>query len=64
VRTTVQSLAMPNPEAITANCVTISVGLVTAFRGRTELVADARRLVKEAMSGGGNRVAAVDLTSH
>jgi sigma-B regulation protein RsbU (phosphoserine phosphatase) len=64
VRTTVQSLAMPNPEAITANCVTISVGLVTAFRGRTELVADARRLMKEAISGGGNRVAAVDLTSH
>ena len=64
LRTTVQSLALPNPEAIAADCVTLSVGIVTALRGRTELMADARRLVKEAVSAGGNRVTAVDLTSH
>jgi PleD family two-component response regulator len=64
LRTTVQSLALPNPEANTANCVTLSVGVVTALRGRSELMADARRLVKEAIAAGGNRVVAVDLTSH
>jgi PleD family two-component response regulator len=64
VRATVQSLALPTPRASATGCVTVSVGLVTALRGRTELVADARRLAKEAMSAGGNRVAAVDLTSH
>ena len=64
LRTTVQSLAGPNTEADAANCVTVSVGVVTALRGRSELMADARRLVKEAIAAGGNRVVAVDLSSH
>ena len=64
LRSTVQALALPNSEAIAADCVTVSVGVVTALRGRTELMADARRLVKEAAAAGGNRVTAVDLTSH
>ncbi len=60
LRTTVQSLTLPPA----VDCTTVSVGVVTALRGRSELLADARRLVKEAMSAGGNRVAAVDLTSN
>ena len=58
------SLAIANSEAIAANWVTISVGIVTARRGRSELVADARRALKEAMSAGGNRIAALELPSH
>ena len=64
LRTTVISLGIANSEAIAADGVTISLGIVTARRGRTELVADARRLLKEAMSAGGNRVTAVDLSSN
>ena len=64
LRTTVTSLAIANSEAIAANCVTVSVGIVTARQSRTELVADARRLLKDAMAAGGNRVAAVDMSSN
>jgi PleD family two-component response regulator len=64
LRTTVTSLGIANSEAIAAEGVTVSIGVVTARRGRTELVADARRLLKEAMSSGGNRVNAVDLSAN
>ena len=64
LRTTVISLGIANSEAIAADGVTVSLGIVTARRGRTELVADARRLLKEAMSAGGNRVTAVDLSAN
>jgi PleD family two-component response regulator len=64
LRTTVASLAIPNPESIAADCVTVSVGIVTARHSRSELVADARRLLKEAMTAGGNRVAAIDMSSN
>jgi two-component system chemotaxis family response regulator WspR len=64
LRSTVQSLALPNPKATAGSSMTISLGLVTALRGRPELIADARRLAKEAQSAGGNRLTAVDLTSH
>ncbi len=64
LRTTVISLGLANSEAIAANGLTVSLGIVTARRGRTELVADARRLLKEAMSAGGNRVNAVDRSSN
>ncbi len=53
-----------NPEAIAADRVTASIGLVTAHRARTELVAEARHLIKDATAAGGNRVAAVDLSTH
>jgi PleD family two-component response regulator len=64
LRTTVTSLGLANPEATAADGVTVSIGIVTARHGRTELVADARRLLKESMSAGGNRVTAVDLSSN
>ena len=64
LRTAVTSLAIANSEAIAADHVTVSVGVVTARRSRTELVADARRLLKDAMAAGGNRVAAVDMSSN
>lgn len=64
LRTTITSLAIANSEAIAANYTTVSVGIVTARQSRTELVADARRLLKDAMTAGGNRVAAVDMSSN
>jgi sigma-B regulation protein RsbU (phosphoserine phosphatase) len=64
LRTTVQALAGSGTEANTENHVTVSVGVVTALRGRSELMADARRLLKDAIAAGGNRVVAVDLSSH
>jgi GGDEF domain-containing protein len=64
LRTTVRGLGLANSEATAADNVTISIGIVTARRGRTELVADARRLLKEVAEAGGNRAAATDLTSH
>jgi hypothetical protein len=64
LRTTVTSLALANSEAIAADGATVSVGIVTARQSRTELVADARRLLKDAMAAGGNRIAAVDLSSN
>lgn len=64
LRTTVTGLGIANSESIAADSVTISIGIVTARRGRTELIADARRLLKEAMSAGGNRVAVVDLNTN
>ena len=60
LRTTINALGITNSEAIAAGCVTASIGIVTARHGRTELAADARRLLKEAMSIGGNRIAMVD----
>ena len=64
LRTTVMSLGLANSEAIAADGVTVSLGIVTARRGRTELVAEARRLLKEATSSGGNRVNALDQSSN
>jgi PleD family two-component response regulator len=64
LRTTIASLAIANSEAIAADCMTVSVGIVTARHSRTELVADARRLLKDAVSAGGNRVASVDMSSN
>jgi PleD family two-component response regulator len=64
LRTTVEALAISNPEAITADRITASIGIVTARQGRPELLADARRLLKEAMWAGGNRIATLDLTAH
>jgi PleD family two-component response regulator len=64
LRSTVASLAIANPEAIAANCATVSIGIITARHSRSELVADARRLLKEAMAAGGNRLAAVDMSSN
>jgi PleD family two-component response regulator len=64
LRTRVISLGIANSEAIAADSVTISLGIVTARRSRTELVAEARRLLKEAMTAGGNRVTAVDQSSN
>ena len=60
----VATLGLPNPEAIACDHVTISVGIVTASRAATELVADARHLLKDAARAGGNRIAALDRTSH
>jgi PleD family two-component response regulator len=64
LRTTVASLEVANPEAIAANGVTVSIGIVTARRSRSELIADARKCLKEAMTAGGNRIAAVDMSSN
>jgi PleD family two-component response regulator len=64
LRSTIASLAIANPEAIAADRVTASIGLVTAHRARTELVAEARHLIKDAIAAGGNRVVAVDLSTH
>ena len=58
LRTAMQPLAGSNAG------ITVSVGIVTALRGRSELMADARRLLKDAIAAGGNRVVAVDLSSH
>jgi PleD family two-component response regulator len=62
LRTTVIGMRLANPEAIAADGVTISIGIVTARRGRAELVSEARRLLREAMSGGGNRINAAEPT--
>ncbi len=59
----VLSLGIGNPEGIVSDRVTVSIGVVTAYRGITELVADARHLLKTAIATG-NRVAAVDLSSN
>lgn len=64
LRTTVTSLAIANPEAIASDGATVSVGIVSARQSRSELVADARRLLKDAMSAGGNRVTAIDMSSN
>ena len=64
LRTTVTSLGLANPEAVAADGVTVSIGIVTARRARSELIAEARRLLKEAVSSGGNRVVAVDLSAN
>jgi PleD family two-component response regulator len=64
LRSTIASLGIANSEAIAADGVTVSLGVVTARHSRTELVADARRLLKDAMAAGGNRIAAVDMTSN
>jgi PleD family two-component response regulator len=64
LRTNVISLGIANPEAIAADGVTISLGIVSARRARSELVAEARRLLKEAMTAGGNRATAVDLSAN
>jgi PleD family two-component response regulator len=64
LRTSVSALGLANPEAIAADRVTISVGIVTARRARTELIAEARRLLKEGASTGGNKVIGVDLSSN
>jgi PleD family two-component response regulator len=42
----------------------LSIGIVTARRARIELVADARKLLKEATAAGGNRIAVADLALH
>ncbi len=64
LRSTVASLRIENPEAIAANCITASVGLVTARNSRTELIASARQLAREAAEAGGNRIMTLDLSSH
>ena len=64
LRTLVIQLAIANPEAIAADRATISIGLVTSRQRRTELIADARHLCRDAASSGGNRVLAVDLSSN
>ena len=60
----IAALNIANPEAIASDHVTVSVGVVAAPRAATELVADARHLLQDAARTGGNRVAAVDRTSH
>jgi PleD family two-component response regulator len=62
LRTAVVSLGIANPEAIAADRVTASIGVVSANRARTELVADARRLLRDASADGGNRIASADLS--
>jgi len=64
LRTSVGALGLANSEAIAADRVTVSIGIVTARRARSELVAEARRLLKEASSAGGNRVVAIDLSAN
>jgi PleD family two-component response regulator len=64
LRSAVSALGLANPEAIAADRVTVSIGIVTARRARSELIAEARRLLKEAASTGGNKVVAVDLSAH
>jgi PleD family two-component response regulator len=64
LRTTVTSLAIANPESIASDGATVSVGIVSARQSRSELVAEARRLLKDAMSAGGNRVVAIDMSSN
>jgi PleD family two-component response regulator len=64
LRSAVASLAIANPEAIAADRVTASIGLVTSLQARTELVAQARLLIRHAIASGGNRVAAVDQSTH
>lgn len=64
LRTSVAALGLANPEAIAADRVTVSVGIVTARRARSELIAEARRLLKEAATAGGNKVVAVDLSAN
>ena len=60
----VAAMQIPQPEAIAADHVTISTGIVTAPRCAAELIADARLLLKEAVRGGGNRVVTTDRTAH
>jgi PleD family two-component response regulator len=64
LRSSVAALGLANPEAIAADRVTVSIGIVTARRARSELIAEARRLLKEAATTGGNRVVAVDVSSN
>jgi PleD family two-component response regulator len=64
LRTSVAALGLANPEAIAADRVTVSVGIVTARQARSELIAEARRLLKEAATAGGNKVVAVDLSAN
>jgi PleD family two-component response regulator len=60
----VAALSIPNPEAIAADHITVSIGSVTAPRCTTELVADARHLLKQAAQGGAERIVATDRTAH
>jgi PleD family two-component response regulator len=64
----VSELGLANPEAIAADVVTASVGVVSGHAGRglnrAELVAEARKVVKQAAAAGGNRVVAVDISSN
>jgi PleD family two-component response regulator len=64
LRTSVAALGLANPEAIAADRVTVSIGIVSARSARSELIAEARRLLKEAMTAGGNKVVAVDLSAN
>ncbi len=64
LRSMIATLGIANPEAIAADGLTVSIGIIAARQARAELIADARRLLKEAVVAGGNRVVAVDLASH